>query len=256
MIALLGSGDVPLVVTRRVAFTPRSVRLKYGPRVTRFIAISNAVRDAMTGAGIDAGRISIVHSGVAPKRGVVPRDWRAELAWPDDVVVCGIVGAMTGEKGMDLLSAIAQSIPQPVRERLRIVLLGGSKTDISEIGGITSHSAGFVEGIDEAVAGIDLLLHPSKTEGLGTAVIDAMALGVPPIAFSVGGLPEVVDNGISGFLVPPGDTRAFAAGIERLVEDPVMRGTMAEAARQKARQFDAARMTEQTEAVYKELISG
>src|SRR5690242_21351221 len=62
MIALLGRTRMPLIVTRRVAFTPRSARLKYGPRVTRFIAISNAVRDAMAEGGIDASRISVVRS--------------------------------------------------------------------------------------------------------------------------------------------------------------------------------------------------
>lgn len=257
MLSLIGRREMPLVVTRRVAFTPRSVKLKYGPRVNRFIAISNAVRQAMTAAGIDASRISIVRSGVqTPSSSVIPRDWRAELDWPRDAIVCGVVGAMTTEKGVDLLGAIGSAMPAWVRQRVRIVLLGGQKSTIAESGGLTIHSAGFVSDIDPAVAGLDILLHPSRVEGLGTAVIDAMALGVPPIAFAVGGIPEVIDHDVSGILVPAADTVAFAAELSRLVEDEGTRPRLGEGARQKARAFDAGRMTKETEAVYNEVLSG
>ena len=67
---------------------------------------------------------------------------------------------------------------------------------------MTAFSAGFVEDIIPAVAGLDVLWHPSRAEGLGTSVIDAMALGVPPIAFAVGGITEVVEHEFSGLLVP------------------------------------------------------
>ena len=73
--------------------------------------------------------------------------------------------------------------------------------------------------IHAAMAGLDILLHPSSAEGLGTAVIDAMALGIPPIAFRVGGLPELIEDGRSGVLVPAGDIAAFAAATDRLVCD-------------------------------------
>jgi glycosyltransferase involved in cell wall biosynthesis len=70
--------------------------------------------------------------------------------------------------------------------------------------------SGFIEDIIPAVAGMDVLWHPARAEGLGTAVIDAMAVGVPPIAFAVGGIGEVVENETSGLLVQPEDVAAFA----------------------------------------------
>jgi glycosyltransferase involved in cell wall biosynthesis len=256
LIALLRRSDVPLVVTRRVAFTPRSVRLKYGSRVSRFIAISNAVKHAMTGAGIDPSRITVVHSGIQPKENVSPRDWRAELGWPAESIVCGIVGAMTGEKGTDLLEEIGAAIPAVTRERMRIVMLGGDRSKSPDVEGLVVHSAGFIEEIDAAVAGLDILLHPSRTEGLGTSVIDAMALGVPPVAFAVGGIPEVIENDVSGMLVPGRDVEAFGKSVTRLANDSELRHRLGSAGREKARQFDAAQMTQQTQAVYNELISG
>lgn len=257
MIALIGRTDLPLIVTRRVPFPPRSVRLKYGPRVTRFIAISNAVRDAMVAGGIDASRITVVHSGIPSRpHAVGPRDWRAELGWPADSVLCGIVGAMTAEKGIDTLTAIAAALPPAVKSRVRVILLGGSSTGTQEINGMTVHSAGFVSDIDPAVAGLDMLWHPSKAEGLGTSIIDAMSLGVPPIAFRVGGIPEVIDHERCGLLVPPGDAAAFAAAAARLADDSDLRKRLSLEARARAKSFDAAEMTKGTEAVYQAVLSG
>jgi glycosyltransferase involved in cell wall biosynthesis len=255
LLALLGT-TIPFVVTRRVIFPPKSIGLKYGERVTRFIAISNAVRDAMVSRGIAPARIEVVHSGVnLPAEEVVPRDWRAELGWPADSVVCGLIGAMTAEKGIDSLEQIAMTIPAPERERARFVLLGGAKHGKATIGGIPAHFAGFVDEIETATAGLDILLHPARSEGLGTSVIDAMALGVPPIAFAVGGLPEVITEA-SGFLVPPGDAKTFAERVALLIRDPSRRSILGTAARGRARQFSADRMTELTEAVYQGVLTG
>ena len=256
MISLTGRREVPLVVTRRVAFPPHSVKLKYGPRVTRFIAISDAVKSAMVNAGIDGSRISLIRSGIGAKSGIVPRGWRNELHWPADSVVCGIVGAMTSEKGTELLPQIAAALSPAVRQNLRVVLLGGQPGRGAEIPGLAIHSAGFVDDIDPAVAGLDILMHPSRSEGLGTAVIDAMALGVPPVAFAVGGLPEVIVNEVSGVLVAPGDTEAFAKEVGRLANDPALRTALGEGARQRSRHFNAHTMTQETEAVYNEVLSG
>ncbi|MEO7502504.1 MAG: glycosyltransferase family 4 protein, partial [Gemmatimonadaceae bacterium] len=142
------------------------------------------------------------------------------------------------------------------RRRARIVLLGGERRGPIEIAGVTAFSAGFVEDIMPAVAGLDLLWHPSRAEGLGTSVIDGMALGVPPIAFAVGGITEVVEHDVSGLLVPPGDLAAFARAAETLIDDEALRARLAAASRARARMFSAETMTRETEAVYYQLVFG
>ncbi|MEO8193921.1 MAG: glycosyltransferase [Gemmatimonadales bacterium] len=257
LIALVGRRDIPLIVTRRVPFPPRSIRVKYGERVTRFIAISSAVRRAMVDAGIDAERIDVVHSGILlPTVPANPRDWRKELGWPADSVVCGVAGAMTAEKGLDQLTSIGGALPPAIREKARLVLLGGDASSVVDAGGVVVHSAGFVTDIEPAIAGLDVLWHPSRAEGLGTSVIDAMSLGVPPVAFGVGGLPEVIEHGTSGLLVPPGDSTAFAAAAASLIADSSLRALLGEGARLRAKAFDAAEMTKGTEAVYERVLSG
>ncbi len=256
-ISLIGRSSPPLVVTRRVPFIPKATRLKYGSRVSRFIAVSVAVNNAMVEAGIDQRRILVVHSGVeSPPAGVVPRNWRSELDWPADSVICGVVGAMTAEKGIAELAGIAAGLGPDVRDRTRILLLGGDRTGVVDVGGVAGFSAGFVEDIIPAVAGLDVLWHPARAEGLGTSVIDAMALGVPPVAFGVGGITEVVEDDVSGVLVQAENIAAFSEAARRLIDDAPLRQRLAESARVRAGMFSAAAMTQQTEAVYYQLLSG
>jgi glycosyltransferase involved in cell wall biosynthesis len=130
------------------------------------------------------------------------------------------------------------------------VLLGGQPASTQSVGGIPAFCAGFVDEIHEAMAGLDILLHPSSAEGLGTAVIDAVALGVPPVAFCVGGLPEVIEHQRCGLLVPAGDVAAFAAAVDRLIQDEKLRRCLAAAGPQRAAQFSVERMVRGTQAVY------
>lgn len=247
--ALVGM-PVPLIVTRRVPFTARG-RLKYGRRVAHFIAISHAVQDALRRGGVADSRSSVVYSGVPAPTPGVPRDWRREAGWPADTVLCGVVGAMTAEKGIARLTAIAEAVPAAVRTRLRLVLLGGSAAGADSFGGVTAYRAGFVDAIYDAMAGLDMLWHPSGAEGLGTAVIDAMALGVPPVAFATGGLVELVEAGVSGLLAPPNDSLAFAREVERIATDADLRRQLGAGGRLRAAQFNVRRMVDGTTAVYR-----
>jgi glycosyltransferase involved in cell wall biosynthesis len=252
--SLLGRRQLPLVVTRRVIFPPRG-RVKYGRRVSRFIAISEAVRDALEAGGVGADRIDLVYSGVPSPAVTRKRDWRVECRWPGDAVVCGIVGAMTAEKGVETLERIGAALPPDVRERVRLVLLGGQSAGSQSVGGMAAFRAGFVDEIHGAMAGLDILLHPSSAEGLGTAVIDAMALGVPPIAFRVGGLPELIEHERSGLLVPPGDPAAFAEATARLVRDSAARTALGSAGPARAEQFSVDRMVRGTQRSYDAVLA-
>jgi L-malate glycosyltransferase len=252
--ALIGRRGVPLIVTRRVVVVPHG-RLKYGHRVSRFIAISRAVREALITGGIDGSRVELVYDGVARPTVAKRRDWRAECGWPVDSVVCGIVGAMSAEKGVAMLSEIGDRLPETLRSRIRVVLLGGKREPTQTIGGLTTFCAGFVDEIHDAMAGLDILLHPSSAEGLGTAVIDAIALGVPPVAFRVGGLPEVIEDHRSGLLVPAGNVAAFADAIDRLVRDEELRRLLAAAGPASASAFSVDRMVRGTLGVYAAVLA-
>ncbi len=251
--ALIGA-PAPLVVTRRVPFVPKG-RLKYGSRVAHFIAISEAVGQALQLGGVAADRCTVVYSGVPTPTVGTPRDWRREAGWPADTLLCAVVGAMTAEKGVEQLQEIAAKLAPATRDRVRLVLLGGSAIGADTFGGIAAYRAGFVDAIHDAMAGVDMLWHPSGAEGLGTAVIDAMALGVPPVAFATGGLAELVEPEESGLLAPPGDVTAFAREVERLVSDDALRRRLAEGGRARAAQFSVERMVNGSAAVYEQVLA-
>ena len=255
-LALLGKRKTRLIVTRRVAFTPKQVRLKYKHGIDAFIAISNAVKVVMVKAGVPSDRIDVVYSGLPAPVVKRPRNWRRERGWPSTTIVCGIVGAMTQEKGLDLVGGIARRLPGEVFRRTRLVLLGGKGKGGTSVSGVEGFDAGFVEEIHDAMAGLDVLWHPAKSEGLGTSVIDAMALGVPPIAFSVGGLPEVIEDGKSGLLIPAGDVQAFMRGAAELITNEALRARLGEGAKVRAREFSVKRMIERTAEAYHRVIAG
>lgn len=253
VIALAGD-PTPLVVTRRVTFPLKSVRVKYGLRVTRFIAISNAVKDAMVRSGVDAQRIDVVHSGVPKPVANAPREWRKELGWPRDSVVAGVVGAMTAEKGMDTVRRLGTRLSETALGQTHVVLLGGTRRGPERFGALDVHQAGFTSEIYDAMAGLDVLWHPATDEGLGTVLIDALGLGVPPIAFDVGGVSEIVENGKNGLLVPSGDIAGFASAHEILL-DPVERAKLAAAGPSRAADFSVEATTEGVERVYQRVLT-
>src|SRR5438105_10521077 len=118
-LALIGKKKTRLIVTRRVVFPPKQVRLKYRHGVDMFIAISQAVRLVMVKAGVPATRIEVVYSGVPAPVVKRPRNWRKERSWPASAVICGIVGAMTQEKALDMVGGIARRLPGDVVRRTR-----------------------------------------------------------------------------------------------------------------------------------------
>ncbi len=210
----------------------------------------------MVKAGVPADRIEVVYSGIPAPQVKRPRNWRRERGWPPTCVVCGIVGAMTHEKGLDLVGGIARRLPGEVFRRTRLVMLGGKGKGGTTVSGVEGFDAGFVEEIHDAMAGLDVLWHPARSEGLGTSVIDAMALGIPPIAFAVGGLPEVIENDKSGLLIPPGDVQAFVRGASELVTNDALRARLGVGALARAEEFGVKRMIERMAEVYHRVTAG
>jgi len=111
------------------------------------------------------------------------------------------------------------------------------------------------EDIPEILAASDLFILSSRWEGLPRSIIEAMMAGLPVVATRVGGVPELVEDGITGFLVPPKDPGALAEALQKLIEDPELRRRMGEAGREKTlREFTLDLMLEETEKVYHEVL--
>jgi len=265
--ASLLSGCGRRVVSRRVVSpvgAGRLSRLKYRRGVDRYIAISGAVRDVLLGAGVAPGRVSVVNSCVdlgrfadAPER----RDeFRAEFGIPEGAPVVGSVGALCRPKGFDVFIEAAALVSARVPEAKFLLVGDGELRGELErraadrgVNGLTF--TGWREDVPELLRFLDLFVSSSVEEGLGTAAMQALAAGTPAVVTDAGGLPEVVDGGRAGLVVPAGDSSALADAVVRLLGDGVLRARLAEAGRCfAAERFGPARMVEETVAVYRAVL--
>ncbi len=252
--ALVGRrNNIPLVVTRRLPKTPKGA-LRFGGRVACFVAISGAVRDALLRGGIPDERIALIYPGVSRPAAVHARDWRAECRWPEESVVAGLVGPLATTEGLATIERIAHALAPATIARLRLVVLGGPAGGKARIGGVAAFRAGFVHDVHNAIAGLDLMLHPGTAEGLGTAVIDGMALAVPSVAFAGGSVAEIVAAGENGLLAAAGDELAFAQSVDRLVADGALRQRLAAAGPLRAQAFAPVHFVEGVIGIYRGLV--
>ncbi len=221
--------------------------------VRAVIAISRAVAAPYVGLPMP---LEVVVNGVDLERCAAARRapvLRAHLGLPRDAVVAGFAGRLVAHKGLDVLLEAARHV-LPRLPSLHLVILGGNprRSGRDVLGEIRSrvsgwgladrvHLPGFVSDIESHLADLDLVLVPSLfAEPAGRSAIEALVLGVPVIASRVGGLPEMVRDGLDGLLVEPGSAEALAAALERLATDGEARRALAARARAEApARFDA-----------------
>ena len=238
-------------------------------RAARIIAVSSAVAEsAVAVVPQTKSRLRVIRNGVDlsrfsrrrnPQRRIATR---AALRLPDDAPVLICVARLAPEKNLGtLLEAMARLTgPFP---HLRLLLVGEGPwrptlEHQARMLGITSRVCftGVRTDIPDLLETSDLFCLPSRTEGLGIAAIEAMASGLPVVASRIGGLPEVVEDCVTGLLVVPGDTAALAQAIAALLADPVRAAQMGAAGRARAKKlFDNRAMITATHAVYAELSS-
>lgn len=256
------SAPVPsLVASRRVDFHLGGnsfSRWKY-QQVHRFIAASGAIKQILVEDGIDADRVEVVHDGIDV--GKVQRlpalDIHSEFWLPRGVPVIANVGALVGHKGqrflLDALPIVMQEVPD-----VHLVILGEGELrpalerQVKDLGiEKRVRMPGFREDVLQLVKSADLFVMSSVTEGLGSAVLDAMAMGLAVVGTRAGGIPEAVVHGESGLLVPPGEPGPLAAAIARLLEDEPLRKKYGAAGAQRvAAHFGVDKLVDGTIGVY------
>ena len=210
-------------------------------RTAAIIACSKAVADSIAAdEGIPRERFVVIPNAADPER-LAPVDGRAEtrerLHYGHDEIVVGAVSALTPVKGYDLLlEAFAEARRSVAGLRLLVVGDGPARPAI-EAGiarlGLAGHVrlAGRIRQLGDLVGAMDVFASACLSEGFGISFVEAMALGVPCVAFRLGGIPEVVVDGETGLLVPPRDVHAFAEALVRLAGDARLRAKLGEAGR-------------------------
>ncbi len=237
-----------------------------GRMTTRLIAVSPQVRDDLVSLGVaPAEKFSVVRLGVElgerVRTQVVGADARARLGIAPERFVVGWVGRMTGVKRTD---DVLESLHR-LRERGvdAVLLMVGSGPDHDHVEqrasalGIVRHCyfLGYQEDVSGWYQAFDALILPSANEGTPVVVIEALAAGCPVVATSVGGVPDVVREGVDGFLVPVGDVEQLAERLARLARDPELRARMGEAGRASIpARYAVERLVADIDALYRSLL--
>lgn len=270
LLATIGKGSKPgVIVQRRVDFsiyrsgTPGLTRFKYQYGVDRYVAISRKIAAVLQNDGIAQDRIRVVHSGVpplpAPKQ--TSQQLRDHHKIGEDAPLLGCIGALTGHKGhrhlIDAMPLLRKRTPAA-----QLVLIGQGDLDEQIKQQIAGHKlqdrvhlVGFQEDVSSWYQALDLYIHPSVEEGLGTSILDALGVGIPIIASAVGGIPEAIEDGVTGRLVPPANPTALASMIDELLDNSDQTNDMTNTGKKRVRDcFSDDAMVEGNLQVHRQLL--
>jgi glycosyltransferase involved in cell wall biosynthesis len=241
--ATLGS-DIPILAHVRQEIEPAKVR-RYGlDRVDLVLAISHHVRQSLEAGGVQGEGLVTLYSGLDMTR--VPQredghESRRHFDIPVDVPLIGTVANLFPRKGYEVMlramPAVLAAYPN-----VHYVIIGhgdaGYERNLRSLVGTLGveravHFVGFQEEVYSCLAAIDVYVHPAIMEGFGIALLEAMAMEKPVVASRVGGVPEVVEEEVTGLLVPPGDPEALTLALVRLLKEPYTCQRMGRAGKQR-----------------------
>ena len=227
------------------------------------IAVSAAMQQQMVSAGVPSSRLRLLRNAIVinryrrtGERGFVKELLGREIPRP----IISSIGRLSPEKGhADLVEAVARLIRRGYAMSLVLAGDGPCRRVLAqqiEAAGIAGsvHLAGYLTAPQRLLEDTDLMVLPSHTEGLPNVCLEALAMGVPVLATNVGGTPEVISEGETGRLVPPGSPVALATAIEAFLFDPAPWRVMAErGCRRVEAEFDFRARTRKLEDIYRQI---
>jgi glycosyltransferase involved in cell wall biosynthesis len=230
-------------------------------RADRVIAISAAVRRILVEDGIDPANIVVVNSGIdlSSTERIRQASIRLELGLSAAGPLAVAVGALVDHKDHQTLIRAAARL-RTTHPDLQWAVAGEGdlrvalEREIRDLGlGSVIHLLGQVTEPLRLIRDASVFVMSSKEEGLGTSVLDAMAIGTPVVATRAGGIPEMVDGG-AGILVPPRDPDLLAAGVAQVLDHPDLAARLVETASKRVATFSAGGMAEGVLQVYRSIV--
>lgn len=254
-----------------VYLTPNQLRVQrmVCQMADRIIVNAEAIRDWLIAGGYTAEKILVVRNGVdipvLENRSIRTRI-RDELGIPSNAKVVMMVSRLNPQKGVEYLIEAVPEILKEIPEAWFVivgdVVMESAEEERKYCEGIVAKArelgvservvfTGLRRDVPHLLAAADLSVLPSLSEGLPNAVIEAMAAGLPVVASRVGGIPELIHQGHTGLLVPPGDIAALAKSMIALLANPFLRRRIGESARRHIQsEFSFQKMYQETIAIY------
>ena len=244
----------------------RRVVYRFVSRQGTMITVSHDLkRFVCDKVGVAEKRVEVIYNGVAPALTVTDEETqkcKAELGISGCYPVLGVVGSLYIVKGHGfLLEAMPELLRRWPRARLLVIGRGelevALKEQVEQLAiGTNVHFLGMRQDVPRLLSVLDAFVLPSLSEGLSLALLEAMACGKPVVATRVGGNPELIDHGRTGFLVQPEDAKDLAAYLVKLLSDPKMMQQFGrQAAERVGQHFSVGQMVDQYNDRYASLLS-
>jgi len=232
----------------------------------RTIALTKGERDDYVRLSVSAPRkLVTIHSGVSLKKfknpDGDPEEVRSALGLRADDLVIGTIGWLLPIKGPeDLLEAMQLLWPQHPNTNLIYIGKGELESQLKDLATKSGfyknvRFLGWRDDVHRILPIFDIFVLPSLNEGMGRAIVEAMAAGKPVVASRTGGIPDLVVDGKTGYLTEPGDPDGLANAIGRLIDSPLLRGQMGQAGRKRCNLFSEELMIEKVDALYRNLLN-
>ena len=218
----------PIIVRTRHLALPITSKISYQYLPHRVVTVSEYVRRYLIGEGIPAEKVVAVPTGIDTERfspGAAAGTLREELRLSSHVPLVGIVAILRRKKGHHVLLDAVPEILRAVPEAVFVMAGNGPQRDNIE-GKIRSLGLskkvfllGLRKDVPNVIASLDLFVLPTLEEALGTAFLEAMAMEKPVVGTRVGGVGEVIEDGVNGHLVPPENPATLARAIVDILRD-------------------------------------
>lgn len=231
----------------------------------RVIAVSGRVREDLLRAGVKGGRIELLHNCLmldeyAP--GSDPDILRGTLGLGRETSIVASIGRLSPEKGQsDFLRAARAVLDKGINAHFVFIGKGPEESrlrNLAEALGLSERVSflGYRADMQVLYRGVDLVVQSSYTEGLPNVILEALWMQVPVVATRVGGTGEIIEDGVSGRLVPPGDEAALAEGMAAVLSDTASRQRFRDNGVEVIRsRFDFRQRTERMMSIYGDVTS-
>jgi len=239
----------------------RRVAYRFVSRQGTMVVVSHDLkRFVCDKVGVAEKRVQVIYNGVAPAQTVSDEEVRkckSELGVSGCYPLLGVVGSLYPVKGHRFF---LEAMPELLRRwpQARLLVIGRGELDVAlkeqvkQLAiGANVHFLGMRQDVPRLLSVLDAFVLPSLSEGLSLALLEAMASGKPVVATLVGGNPELIDHGRTGFLVQPEDARDLAANLVKLLSDPGMMQQFGRQAAKRVRQhFSMGQMVDRYRDLY------
>lgn len=240
--------------------------LKFSDRI---ISVSEDIERLLCSCGIRGGKIKLIQNSIRvpdiDNMDIVSvrNTYRARIGVGKDDFLIGFIGRVSAEKGLKDLVEAVDILRDGTYHNVKVYIVGTGRQE-NELKELVDRKGmkenivflGFQEDVEGWILASDVCVLPSLTEGTPMSLLEAMSYAKPVVASNVGGIPKVINDGVNGLLVPPGDWRSLAVTLRNLMNDDRLRKRLGVSARETIiAKYDIRSWMERINSVYLELCN-